>query len=294
MCPRTASPEYNLLALNPALAAEWHSEKNGNLYPANVTPGSEKKVWWKCGKGHEWQARIDRRSSGTGCPMCARKVVFAENCLATLYPELAKEWHPKKNGRLTPYDISPHSKRKVWWKCKNNHVWLKRVDRRSIGRGCPHCSVKPLTNQYCLTALNPYVAIEWHPVKNGALTPWDFKPQSSKKVWWRCRWGHEWMARIDNRYLGASCPVCAGKVATPRYCLQNRNPVLAAEWHPEKNGTLSPWDVTPGSAKRVWWRCRWGHEWSARIYKRNSGKGCPICRKLSITRSRRAPRPTFK
>ena len=28
--------------------------------------------------------------------------VVKSNCLATLNPELAKEWHPTKNNRLTP------------------------------------------------------------------------------------------------------------------------------------------------------------------------------------------------
>jgi len=45
------SEKYNLLVVNPALAEEWHT-KNGDLTPCNVTPGANKKVWWKCSKGH--------------------------------------------------------------------------------------------------------------------------------------------------------------------------------------------------------------------------------------------------
>lgn len=30
------------------------------------------------------------------------------------------------------------------------------------------------------------------------------------------------------------------------------NPKLAAEWHPTKNGDLSPDQVTAGSGKKVW------------------------------------------
>ena len=37
------------------------------------------------------------------------------NDLATLYPELAKEWHPTKNGVLTPNNIACGSNKKVWW-----------------------------------------------------------------------------------------------------------------------------------------------------------------------------------
>jgi hypothetical protein len=57
---------------NPKLAEEWHPEKNGNLTPDDVIPLWAKKVWWKCKKGHEWQAVIVSRKNGTGCPHCYR------------------------------------------------------------------------------------------------------------------------------------------------------------------------------------------------------------------------------
>ncbi|MDB3883712.1 zinc-ribbon domain-containing protein, partial [Candidatus Marinimicrobia bacterium] len=47
------SKEYNLAVLYPNIAKEWHSTKNGGLTPFDVTPGSGKKVWWICKKGHE-------------------------------------------------------------------------------------------------------------------------------------------------------------------------------------------------------------------------------------------------
>jgi hypothetical protein len=39
--------------------------------------------------------------------------ISAEYNLGKLYPKLAKEWHPTKNGKLTPYDILPKSGKKV-------------------------------------------------------------------------------------------------------------------------------------------------------------------------------------
>lgn len=58
--------------------------------------------------------------------------------------------------------------------------------------------------------------------------------------------------------------------------LLNHNPSLAKEWHPTKNGFLTPLDVTYGSDKKVWWRCRRGHEWQARIGRRNRGERLPV------------------
>ncbi len=52
---------------------------------------------------------------------------------------------------------------------------------------------------------------------------------------------------------------------------------LVGEWHPTKNGTLQPSDVTIGSGKKVWWKCLNGHEWQAAIANRVKGQGCPYC-----------------
>lgn len=65
---------YNDLAtLKPHLVKEWNFKRNTNVSPYEVTVRSGKKVWWICNKcGFEWQATIDKRSGGTGCPNCAR------------------------------------------------------------------------------------------------------------------------------------------------------------------------------------------------------------------------------
>ena len=59
--------------------------------------------------------------------------------LGKLYLGLIKEWHPTKNGKLTPYHITPRSKKKVWWKCSQGHEWGTTVGSRVKGHGCPIC-----------------------------------------------------------------------------------------------------------------------------------------------------------
>lgn len=63
----------DLQTLNPALANEWNHEKNDGLTPMDVMPNSGKKVWWICNEGHEWQAIIQNRNRGSGCPQCAKE-----------------------------------------------------------------------------------------------------------------------------------------------------------------------------------------------------------------------------
>lgn len=64
---------------------------------------------------------------------------------------------------------------------------------------------------YCLSlgVLEPEIAKEWHPTKNGKLTPFDVKRAYNKKVWWLCSEGHEWEAGVGKRtVMRRNCPVC--------------------------------------------------------------------------------------
>ena len=279
---------YNDLATtNSKLASEWHPTKNGDFKATDVTRGSDKKVWWQCEKGHEWQATISSRNSGHGCPYCANQLVLkGYNDLATINPNLAKEWHPIKNGDLTPYDVMPGSNKKVWWFGKCGHEWEAAISSRSSGRGCPYCAGQKLLIGYNdLATSNPKLAKEWHPTKNGSLTPYDVMPGSNKKVWWQCEKGHEWENSVNVRNGGHNCPYCANQLVLKGYNdLATINPNLAKEWHPTKNGNLTPYDVMPGSNKKVWWQCEKGHEWQANISSRNKGAGCAECYKLRRTR----------
>lgn len=137
---RRVTAEYNLVVVNPNLAREWHPENNGKLTPYDVTPKSNKKVWWICPGGHEWQARVFHRTRGTDCPYCSEKVVCKDSSLLALNPILAGEWHPTDNGDLTPNDVSTICNTRVWWKCKNGHEWKATVKNRNKGKGCPYCS----------------------------------------------------------------------------------------------------------------------------------------------------------
>jgi hypothetical protein len=269
----------SLLKNNPELAKEWHPTENAPLTPKDLTLGSNKKVWWVCTKGHEWQARVtDRNYRKTGCPYCSGYRVCIDNCLDTINPTLASQWHPTKNDPLTPKDVTPGSTKRVWWTCTKGHEWEAVVHNRNSGTGCPYCAGRALGAENNLQAINPELAKQWDPKRNGNLTPTDVTPNSDKKAWWICVKGHEWEATISNRNRGRGCPYCAGRTVGEDNCLQTVNPPLAGEWHSEKNGSLTPRDVMPGSSKRGWWRCEKGHEWEAIINSRSKGYGrCPYC-----------------
>ncbi len=120
----------------PRLSKEWHPTKNIPLTPENVTDGSSKKVWWFCSNGHEWESIIKNRSKkGRGCPYCAGQLATPENNFANSFPEKMEEWHPIKNGNISPYNFTPRSTKMVWWKCKQGHEWEASFDKRYTGNG---------------------------------------------------------------------------------------------------------------------------------------------------------------
>ena len=403
--------EKQYVSDNAQLMAKWNWEKNNELKfdPNALTLGSNKKVWWKCSKGHEWQARIADRRNGNGCPYCSgRYTIKGENDLQTVNPSLTKEWYYEKNTDLTPADVLPNSNKKVWWKCSKGHEWQAIINARSNGRGCPYCAgQKVIKGHNDLQTSNPTLAQEWNHEKNLGLTPVDVMPNSDKKVWWRCNKGHEWQATIGNRNRGNGCPVCNSECQTsfPEYAIvyylkkygldvlhsyrgrgyeldiyipskktaieydgyfwhkskkkndldknlkcqkdgiklyriredlpllndssidyvvqKNQkslskiledilskiagtkvdidierdaihienlreftekensllfsNSEIAKEWNYEKNANIKPENFSANSNKKVWWKCNKGHEWQATIASRNNKSGCPIC-----------------
>ena len=209
------------------------------------------------------------------------------NSLGNDNKSLSSEWNYKKNGRITPFHVSPHSDKKFWWKCKNNHEWMARIaDRNSKRkRGCPYCSGKRVCRENSLGEKYPELILEWN--KKNSKNPFEFTYGSKKKVWWICDKGHEWETTIDNRTTNKrGCPFCckSNRRACIDNCLATLNPELAKEWHLTKNGELNPNNITVSSSKKVWWICSTcGKEWQSSVSNRNRlGNGCPFCQGITL------------
>ena len=284
-CPfcagKSAWPGYNDLATtNPDVAASWHPCKNGKLTPQHITRASERKVWWVCAVGHEWESLVGTRTSGAGCPVCSGwTVLVGYNDLATTCPDVAASWHPTMNEAFTPKQVTKGSMKSAWWLCVRGHDWKTTVSDRTKGSGCPFCTGRTVWIGFNdLATTNPEVAASWHPTKNGARTPEDVSNGSGLQIWWVCPLGHEWRTAVVQRKNNGRCPVCVGRrVLTGFNDLATTNPGVAASWHPTKNLPLTPQTVTRTSKKKVWWVCPLGHQWDAQVVHRTKGSGCHVC-----------------
>ncbi len=269
----------SLAMVHPELIAEW-SEKNLPLTPDTVTYGSNKVMWWKGDCGHEWQSSIKSRSAGEKCPICSgARVVEGINDLATLKPELAKEWSDK-NIELKPTMVTVGSNKKIIWRGKCGHEWTASVKSRTVnGTGCPYCSHNTILEGFNdLASQMPEVAAEWSE-RNLPLLPNQVMVFANRKVWWKCkRCGNEWNTLISTRSGGSQCPYCSGLILLKGFNdFATTQPKLAEEWS-DRNLPLTPNMVNEKSRKNVWWNCtECGNEWQSVIYARVKGTVCPVC-----------------
>ena len=279
---------------------EWDYEKNFPLTPKDVTSCSGKSVWWKCKLGHEWKAHISNRNRGQSCPYCSgHRVKVGFNDFASQYPQFLSEWDYEKNIDIQPTDVTPKSDKKVWWKCEKGHSWEAPIKRITLGSGCPVCANKKILIGYNdLLSQYPELCKEWDYEKNTTIQPNQVTYGSSKKVWWKCKKGHSWEAVIGDRVRGNGCPYCSktktvksvvigGQATTSKEISGSRilpgyndiatlYPMLIKEWDFEKN-TTDPKTIGRGSELKAWWKCEQGHSWQAVVSNRIKGIGCPIC-----------------
>ena len=356
---------------NPLLLKEWDYERN-EKGPEEYTPNSAEKVFWICSIcGYRFKACINNRSNRNGsCACCSKKVlVKGINDLATTHPELAKEWHPIKNGDLKPCDVSYGLARKVWWLCPQGHDYQATLNHRSAGTNCPICNAGRQTSfaeqavyfyvkRIYPDALSRYkdifqngmeldifipsikLAIEydgeaWHKkdklkreirkykiCQQNGIKLFRLKEKTSKhdlltadrifSVEGKMYEGRDLELVIQSLMdiIDPTCNFWTRKTIYPvpskadidikrdeleirqnyMTCLygnslSERYSFLAKEWHPDKNGTLTPDMIKPHSKIKAWWICpNCNNEYIASVSHRVNGTGCPKCGVLKVAR----------
>lgn len=191
--------------------------------------------------------------------------------------KLTNEWNYLKNKGIKPENMMEVKNRKVWWICEKNHEWQATISKRMQGTECPYCSNHTVLKGFNdLKSNYPDIASEWNYEIN-KIKPSEISKKSSKKVWWKCKKGHEWESRVADRVRGNGCPYCSGKVPiVGKNDLKTIFPKVIEEWDYNKN-KYAPESYMPHSGKKVFWKCKRGHEWEATIDSRTRGNNCPYC-----------------
>jgi hypothetical protein len=260
--------ENDLATTNPDIANEafeWD--------PSLISAGSQKKVKWKCGLGHIFEAKIANRTiHKTRCSYCSNNQVLAGfNDLATTHPEVASQ----ANG-WDPTTVFAGSGKILTWKCKFGHQWRNSPHQHLKSRtGCPICS-----NRRVLVGFNDLATTH----SEIALQAYGWDPREvtaghDKKKTWKCEKNHFYESAPYQRTgkQKSGCPVCDNKKIIPGF-----NDL--ASTHPDMAIEAFDWDPTTVSAghnSKKKWICKLGHIWEVspqnRFQKNQIISNCPVC-----------------
>ena len=268
-------PNTSLLA--DELQKQWHEKLNMHLGDALIRPGSDRKVWWSCdqcpdGLPHIWEAAVNARTQGTGCPFCSGNAICQHNTLARKAPEVALFWDAKRNHPMSPDQVTVFSHMRAHWKCSTClHEWQAGVSTKVKGKtGCPKCAKAHSGRKADGTRQkHPTFAAAQHALlqqwdhdrnrENGNL-PGNTTLRSNKLIWWQCQECpkgkvHSWQARASDRASckkSTGCPCCAGQQLCECNSLETVCPDIAADFDAEKNG-VSAAEVTSSTHAKYSW-----------------------------------------
>lgn len=273
----------SLLEVNPELAAEWHPSKNRDLLPSQVLPNSNLKVWWRCRKGHEWEAVIQSRNKGIGCPQCS-------NELQTSFPEQVIFYYLSKlTTTCNRYNIAPRTEIDVFLP---EYKIAIEYDGIRFHKGAK-AQEKELRKNRLLSEMGIMLfrVKETEDINGVVDAPNIIYCKYSSNYAYLNDVMSKLLARISD-YQGTKFEIDVNverdraEIYEQYIDMEKENsllikrPLIAAEWHPTKNGDLLPSHVTEFSNKVVWWKCAEGHEWEISVNHRSNGSGCPICGKI--------------
>ena len=263
-CPycqgHAVEPKTSLAGKNPALAQYWHPSKNA-VSPEQVAPNSNQVFWWQCPEGHEWQEapnQLQKHVPDRICPYCKPpktiQGILPGGVESSACPAMASAEKQLHCGADCTY-----SNKRCGGDAKKG-MSGRQAQARCQGQQKEACPTA-ITERFGLETPLAYLAPELAAIgteQKSPLTPNRFFPWSSKRVWWKCKKRARVADNTGQTLRGDGCPYCSGHRASAENCLAPHILKIAKEWDEEENAPLTPQDVTPGSRKRVWWKCRRG------------------------------------
>lgn len=262
----------SLAKTNPELLKEWDYALN-NISPDSISWHYSKKVHWICIKGHKFDSAPNRRVRlGKGCPICARES-------GTSFPEQAIYFYintivPSENRYLhkgIEIDVYiPSLKVGIEYDGFYFHNSMKsakqEVKKNKILEvdGIRLIRIKEST-EYKVVGDTIFIV----PTKN-----YDYLKDAINFIINK-------IGLCEEIYID---PVRDRMQILEQYVVNEKNnsivqkmPDVAKQWDYLKNGTIKPEYIRASSNQKFWWKCENGHSWTASVYSRANGNGCPCC-----------------
>lgn len=232
----------------------WDYEKNPDT-PKHVFHDGEKRYFIcpRCGKSSLCTVTsIMKRNRLPGCFKCE---TFGDWCIENKRQDLLKRWDYEKTG-FGPFDVSKCSTKAVYLKCPrgihpSEQKSLSNLVKQFNSRDCLQCKS---FGQWGIDTLGSDFLEKYWSDKN-VKDPMKLWRGTTQKVWIKCQnkdYHEDYQVSCSNFTKGKRCPYCANKKVHPRDSLGSVYPESAEFWF-QKN--LTPFQVSPGSNKKVYWKC---------------------------------------
>lgn len=270
----------SIVTTHPQLLSEWDYVKNNELgiYPEECKKTSKKVVYWKCDnkKHSSFKKAINIKHIGEGCLVC--------KSISCTHPELLDEWDYEKNDKLGifPDKVSYGSKKKVYFICKEHGSYLQTIHKRFLGHKCAICSNQKIILENSIVKTHPYLLDEWDYETNAKLGyfPENYSYGTLRKVYWKCEKHGSYLQDIASKvYKNCGCSYCSNSKTHIIDSIYTTHPHLLTEWDYIENDKLgiSPKEVSFGSDKEVYWKCKKHGSYKLRINHKVNGVGCSSC-----------------
>ncbi|MFG2162852.1 zinc-ribbon domain-containing protein [Streptomyces olivaceus] len=300
-CPacvnRVVTETNSLLAVSPQIAAQWHPGMNGSVGPGDVVAGSNRRVWWRCARGHEWQAQVSTRvAQRTGCGLCCRRqqsgaevALFAElhELLVPLLGAGAVRRHVRPErveARVARCDvlIAGLSGSVVveydgayWHRDRTEQDRKKALAIRRAGHRVVRVREAPLRS------LSPDDVVVGHGSKAHAAAAAVVRRMQERE------WLPSGASGAVAEYVKAGRP-CGAELCSALLADVDRpdlgdeslaatHPAVAQEWDFQANGALTPRQVSASTSALSWWVCPLGDRYPCAPRERAGGRGCSVC-----------------
>lgn len=202
----------------------WDFEKNA-VNPYHISKRGDVEVWIKCQKKdyHGSYKTICRNYVlGLRCPYCnvfASKKVHRNDSFGFYHSintdsDFKNKYWGEKN-KISPFDISYSSNKKVWIKCqKHNYhdeyltscnAFNKNIIKNN--NPCSYCVKRKIHHLDSFGYKNPKIIKCWS--KDNEFSPFEVAPKRNKKVKFVCdKCKNTWYSTISHISNGRWCPVC--------------------------------------------------------------------------------------
>ena len=234
--------------------AKYWSNKN-ELKPRNVFKNSDKKCWFDCDCGHNFNSILGIINNGSWCPYCANppkqlcELKECKQCFDKSFASSNKVKYYSDKNKLKPREVFLNSNSKYLFDCKCSHNFECTLSHINDGCWCPYCANKKLCDlKECKQCFEKSFASsdksKYWSDKN-KLKPRDVFKVSAKKYWFDCNCYHNFDCSLANINEGNWCPYCVNKTEQKlNDQLIKLYPTLQQQYKVEwcKNKTYLPFD----------------------------------------------------